>query len=106
MKTAMDYLLICITVAYIVDVSGFTQSWKGLLWRLWKIRTDSLKPFDCSACLTFWACLIYAIAAGRFTLLSIAMAAVASALALPAGQAIILTREALCALIRKLLNRL
>ncbi|MBR2698859.1 MAG: hypothetical protein IKR32_02655 [Bacteroidales bacterium] len=53
---------------FIVDLSGFTDFWRGLLARWLKRPQETLrtvKPFGCSLCVTWWACLALALAAGR-----------------------------------------
>lgn len=60
----LNLFLLALICAYIVDVSGFTPTWKRALSRLLtgsKTGTDSysLKPFDCSLCATFWVSVIY-----------------------------------------------
>ena len=42
-----ELLLITALVVYIVDLSGFTESWKQFLFRHFKTNTKSMKPFDC-----------------------------------------------------------
>lgn len=60
----IDLLFITLIIVFIVDISGIIPNIKGMI-SLYltkgKIRkTDySLKPFDCSLCLTFWVGLIY-----------------------------------------------
>ena len=58
----IDLLLIAVIVSFIIDISGFIDSVKKLI--IVKIlKFDnydiSLKPFDCSLCLTFWFGLLY-----------------------------------------------
>ena len=55
MTTALQLLLLAASVTYIVDVSGFTESWRALLARVLHIRPENLRalpPFDCGKCAT------------------------------------------------------
>lgn len=69
----VDVILITIIVVCIVDVSGFIDTIKSLLKRIMtggKMSDPnySLKPIDCSLCMSFWTNLIYTIATGQFSL--------------------------------------
>ena len=60
----IDILLLAVIVVCIVDISGFTDSWKsGLKRLLTKGRMSdpnySFKPFDCSFCILWWVGLFY-----------------------------------------------
>lgn len=60
----LNILLIAVVTVCIVDISGFTDSWKSAFKRLVTRGRMSdpfytLKPFDCSLCLTFYAGIIY-----------------------------------------------
>jgi len=70
----LNILLITIIICFIVDCSGFTNTWKGFILKLMKLdknKTDaiSLKPFDCSLCLSFWSSIIYLIITNSFSLI-------------------------------------
>ena len=76
----IDLSLIQLIIVFIVDVSGAIDSFKSLISKLLtKGRIDStsfsLKPFDCSLCMTWWTCLVYLIVTHSFTLPFIAFAA-------------------------------
>lgn len=80
MNTILSLLLIQVIVVFIVDISGAIDSLKsGLKWLLTKGKMSSsdyiLKPFDCSLCMTWWACLIYLLCVGKFTIPFIAFVA-------------------------------
>ena len=97
--------IVALIVVYVVDVSGFTESWKGAVARFirrpeWALR--ALRPFDCGLCMTWWACLIYPLFAGGFSLLTVAEAALLSNLSIPIGQFLVFLREALAKLIDKI----
>lgn len=60
----IDILFIAVICVVIIDISGFTDSWKSGLKRiLTKGRFSepnySLKPFDCSFCVTWWTGVVY-----------------------------------------------
>lgn len=70
--TLLNLLIINLVVILIIDLSGFVPSFKQLLSRLFtkgKIDTSdySIKPFDCSYCMTFWSLLAYLLINGEFT---------------------------------------
>jgi hypothetical protein len=95
-------ILAALVAVYIVDVSGFTESWRNGLARLLRInRLRPLPPFDCGTCMAFWAAIGCSIVQGDFSLEAVAVAAVCSLLALPAGQFMQLIKEWACSLIGK-----
>lgn len=94
--------IVAAVVVYIVDVSGFTQSWRGLLARWLHVHEDALrplKPFDCGLCMTWWTCLAYALAAGELSLLTVAESALLSHLSIPIGALLVFIREGLAHII-------
>lgn len=102
-----DLLLMSLAVSYIVDVSGFTQSWRSALAR-WLGRSASalrpLPPFDCGKCMTFWACLILTLIEGAFSLPVLAYICLLSCLSVTAGQVFIFIREGLLRLLDMLIQ--
>lgn len=102
-----DLLLMSLTVSYVVDVSGFTQSWRSALAR-WLGRSASalrpLPPFDCGKCMTFWACLILTLIEGAFSLPVLAYICLLSCLSVTAGQVFIFIREGLLRLLDMLIQ--
>lgn len=100
MSIYLQQTILAAIVVYIVDVSGFTQSWRDALARWLHIQhLRPLPPFDCGKCATFWAALILAAVRGQFDLTTIAAAAALSLLSLPICQLLLFIREALCALL-------
>ena len=88
MSIYTDIALLAATVTYIVDASGFTQSWRGWIARRLKTTEDKLRPlhpFDCSTCATWWATLALVIARGELSFVTLAACALASMLAYPLG---------------------
>lgn len=101
-KMISDLLILATIVVYIVDVSGFTQSWRAGLARWLKVQTlRPLPPFDCGQCAVFWSCLIYTIATGTFSLTAVLVSALLSHFSLALGQVLIICREMLLAALRK-----
>lgn len=71
MNTIVDLFMIGVIISFIIDLSGIVDSFKRLIVvKLLKFKSAyiSLKPFDCSLCMTFWVGLAYLIAVKSFTL--------------------------------------
>lgn len=103
MNEYLDLLLVAVITIYIVDLSGFTESWRSALTRLLKAKDlKPMRPFDCSLCMTWWICIIYSIIAGTFSLPILAYIAALSFFSLPIGQLMIFIREGLTFLINKM----
>lgn len=65
----LDLLCIALLSSYIVDLSGWTASWKGWLSRILGGRQiKSLPPFDCSLCVAWWGGIAYLLVVGEFSL--------------------------------------
>lgn len=106
MKIYIELLLVALIAIYIVDISGFTQSWRNLVARKLGVKETDLRdlpPFDCGKCMSWWVCLIYALCVGHFNLYTVAFSAAMSLLSVPIGQGMIFTREWVCWIIRKLM---
>lgn len=106
MKIYIDLLLLALITIYIVDISGFTESWRTALARSLKISESAmrpLKPFDCGKCMTWWVCLIYPICTGDISLGTIAFAALLSHLSNPIGELMIFIREWMIHIIDRLM---
>lgn len=74
----INILLIAVICVCIIDISGFVNSMKSALSKLLtkgKLSNSnySLKPFDCSLCMTFWIGLIYLIICNSISILNIAV---------------------------------
>lgn len=85
-----DMILIACVVTFGIDCTDFMDSVKGALGRWLKVRPENitLKPFDCSLCSTWWACLLYCAIEGHFTLEGVALSALLAHMAKPLGQAL------------------
>lgn len=103
MNTYITITLAALTAVYVVDVSGFTDSWRAALARALHVRElRPLPPFDCGKCAAFWTAIITAAVLGELSVTTVALAALLSLLSLPIGQAMIFIREGLAALINRL----
>ena len=92
-------------VVYIVGVSGFTDSWRDWLERKALPPGKHLghvRPFDCPACMTWWTCLAYALITHRLTLWTVAASAALSLLSIPMQELMLLLREGITFLARKI----
>lgn len=80
----IELLLLTIIVCFVVDISGFIDTIKNIIWK-WvfngkrEYREFRLKPLDCSLCMTFWIGLIW-ISIFDFTLLNFVYVCVFAAL--------------------------
>lgn len=106
MKTIFDLILVALITIYIVDLSGWTDTWLSFLSHYKGRKITELKPFSCSLCMVWWVCLIFLLVVGRFTLPLIAFSALLSFLSVPLGQVLILVRETLNKAIDKLIGLL
>ena len=73
-ETILNLITIQVIAVIIIDLSDFTDHWKLWLSRILtkgKIEsfTYSLKPFDCSFCMTWWIGLGYIILNHQFSVL-------------------------------------
>ena len=61
----LELLALAFIVVYIVDETGIVNSFKTFIKRWLNTKSDiSLKPLDCSLCMTHWVCLIYVLLFG------------------------------------------
>ena len=100
----IDLILVALITIYIVDISGFTDSWRNALSRWLNLeQMKPLPPFDCSLCMTWWVCLVYALCVGQISLGTIAFSALLSHLSNPISSALIFIREWMTWLVNKLI---
>lgn len=102
-------IFLALITIYIVDLSGFTDSWRSALARCLHIKVEnlrSLKPFDCGQCMTWWCCNIYAVIMHNWSLPMMAFIALLAFLSYPIGQFLIFIREGILTLINKLMSLL
>lgn len=109
MSIYLQLLLLAVVVVYIVDLSGFTSSWRHALARRLGYADDTelrpLPPFDCGKCATWWVCLIYTIAAGHLSLQTLAACALLSMLSDTIGAVMLFIHELLGYIVDKLTPR-
>lgn len=101
----ISILLLALITIYIVDLSGFTDSWKAGLASFLGIKPErlrSIKPFDCGQCMTWWICNIGAIILHNWTLPMVAFIALLAFLSYPIGQTLIFIREGIIAILNKI----
>ncbi len=108
MSIYVNLFLVAVVIVYIVDLSGFTQSWRSGVARLLGVapsRLRPLPPFDCGQCATWWTCLVWALCAGRLSLPVVAYCAALAFLSGPLGQLALLVRETAYKAIRTIMQR-
>lgn len=104
----LDLFLIQIIVVIIIDLSGAVDHFKSFLKRvLTKGRMSdpnySLKPIDCSFCMNFWAGLAYLLIVRGLTLWMVTWLLMLCVLTPVTGTFIVLVRELLLKILKKLL---
>lgn len=102
-----NILLIAVICVVIIDISGFTDSWKSGLKRLltkgrFRDPNYSLKPFDCSFCITWWTGLIYLLVIHSVSLWMLAYLLFVCMMTPVIRDILILIRESLLKLIKLL----
>ena len=97
-----DILFLTIVVVFVVDLSGFTESWLRAFSRWLGHTVTQLKPFSCSLCMTWWAGIVYLVATGRFCLQLLSYVAGMAFLSFPIGEILIFIKETLLKWIRRI----
>lgn len=73
----LNLFILTVIICFIVDISGIIEQLKRWLFKIAypekPYRPYSLKPFDCSLCMTWWAGLVYITIYGCFDLPHIAL---------------------------------
>ena len=93
MKPYIDILILDLVVIWIVDISGFTDSWMTALSRWLGRQIRPVKPFACSLCMSWWTGLAYAVITGNVTIPVIGYCALLSYLSFPLSQLLIFIHE-------------
>ena len=106
MKIYIDLLMVAMITIYVVDLSGFTDTWLKFLSAYKGRKITELKPFSCSLCMVWWVCLIYAAIVGNLTIPVVTLIALLSLLSVPCGQLLMLIREVFLKVINKLMDLL
>lgn len=98
----INLFYITLIVVFIVDISGVVDSLKSALAKWLNCRVPSLKPFDCSLCLTWWSCLLYVLIAEPITFGNVALCAVCAIFADKLADIISLVRDFITKAIRSI----
>ena len=106
MKAIVELILVALITIYVVDLSGFTDTWLKLLSAYRGRKITELKPFSCSLCMVWWVCLAYLVTTSQLTLSLVAFTALLSFLSIPMGQILVLLRELMLHIVNKLMSRL
>lgn len=94
--------LVAVVVVFIVDLSGFTDSWRTALARFLRVTAiRPLRPFDCSLCMTWWCCLAWAAIRGGLSLLTVTESALLAFASVPINSILIFIHEWLLFIIDK-----
>ena len=104
----LGLFLLQVIVVVIIDLSGVVDSFKSFLKRiLTKGRMSdpnySLKPIDCSFCMTWWTGLVYLFIVHSFTLWMVTWLLLLCVLTPVTGTFLVLVRELLLKILKKVL---
>ena len=106
MKAIVELILVALITIYVVDLSGFTDTWLKFISAYKGRKITELKPFSCSLCMVWWVCLAYLVTTSQLTLSLVAFTALLSFLSIPMGQILVLLREVMLYIVNKLMSRL
>ena len=106
MKTIVELILVALVTIYVVDLSGFTDTWLKFLSAYKGRKITELKPFSCSLCMVWWVCIAFLLMSAKLTLPLVAFSALLSFLSIPMGQILVLLRELMLCIVNKLMSRL
>lgn len=103
----LNLFLIAVIVVIIIDISGITLSIKSSIKRLLtKGRMSdpnySLKPLDCSFCMTFWTGLVWLLVTHSFSLWMLTYLLLLCVMTPVISDVIILIRELFIKILKKL----
>ena len=105
-----EILLLAAIVVFVVDLSGFTESWcrplSDWLHRKTGYMIKHFPPFDCSLCLTLWAGLIWLAIRNAFTLPNVAFVCLAAYLTIPIGTTLTALRDLLLAVVNWIITKI
>lgn len=106
MRLFADLLLLTVVVIFIVDLSGWTDTFLGLLSRFTLRQgfgpVKSFRPLTCSKCMTWWCGLAWLAISGSLTMPWVAVVALLSFLTNTLRQFMLILREALNARVQDL----
>ena len=103
----LDLFLIAVIVVIVIDISGITLSIKSGIKRLLTrgMMSDpnySLKPIDCSFCMTFWTGLVWLLVTHSFSLWMMTYLLLLCVMTPVIRDVIILIRELFIKILKKL----
>ena len=101
-------ILINFSIVFLIDQSGFINEFKSWLKKLltngkMKDSNYSIKPFDCSLCMTFWVSIIYLLIINNLTIESFALVCVSAWLTTFTNDIYIVIKEMWTKIINKIL---
>lgn len=102
MNIYTELLLVTCIVTYIVDLSGWTDTWLRWLSHRLGRAVRAVKPFSCAQCMTWWCCLLWVIIRGQFSLPTVAACAGFAFCSITVSETLIFIREAALWLLRKI----
>ena len=102
MNPYLDILFLTLLMVFIVDLSGFTDSWLSAFSKWLGHTVKEFKPFTCSLCMSWWAGVVYLIVTGQFSLGLLAYVALLAFLSFPIRDFFIFIKELLLKWINKL----
>lgn len=100
----IDLFEITVIVVIIVDISGFVDSIKVFIGKVLGINNVSLKPFDCSFCLSFWVSMAYLLITNELTITAVMVALLLSTMTPIIKDSIYLIRDLIGKIINKIYN--
>ena len=102
MNPFLDLLFLTLVVVFIVDLSGFTDSWLSAFSKWLGHTVREFKPFTCSLCMTWWTGIVYLLVTGQFSIPLLAYVALLAFLSFPIRDFFIFIKELLLKWINKL----
>ena len=98
----IDLFEITVIVVIIVDISGFIDSIKAFVGKVLGINNVSLKPLDCSLCMTFWVSMAYLIYANELSITTLMFSLLISVMTPVIQDLIYLIRDILGSILLKI----
>lgn len=89
----LELSMLAVIVVFVVDTSGFIDTIKKWLGKWLGKSVSTLRPFDCSLCMVWWAGILFAMIRREFNLPVITYVCALSALAYPISQIISLVQS-------------
>lgn len=105
----LNLLMLASITVFVVDLSGFTATWKGWLEKWLGVKIGNVPPFDCSLCMTFWVGVGYMLITGSFSIGMLTYVAGLAFCSTLIGEGLTSLRELLATLVRliwKLIDKL